>query len=196
MTNHHHTPPSLPHAEQDALWDAVKVGDLDTVARILEPLVEAPSTDVCQGRGETALHVASKLGLTDLVGRLVEAGASVDQGTRGGFGDLVGETPLHLACAGGRTGTVRLLIEAGANCDATRYVMRNRGLIQSCLALSCGVGDEASVRLLIDAGADADGCSHALGPLLSSIRIRLLHTDAAECSVDPIQVKVFRIPVA
>ncbi|KAF2361309.1 Ankyrin repeat-containing domain [Trinorchestia longiramus] len=60
----------------------------------------------------TVLHRAAHLGLTDIVGELLNAGANVNAR------DLVGNTPLHTAVQDGHDSVVSCLAEAGADVNA------------------------------------------------------------------------------
>lgn len=62
---------------------------------------------------QTPLHTASAKGHTNVVNRLLRAGAMVDK--RSGLSD----TPLHLASSGGHLSVVNTLLKAGAPVDAS-----------------------------------------------------------------------------
>jgi ankyrin repeat protein len=64
-------------------------------------------------RGESALHIAVRFGISGTIGLLLAAGAPVDQA------DGEGLTALHLAAGRGDTATIGVLLAAGANVDAS-----------------------------------------------------------------------------
>lgn len=94
--------------------------------------------------GLSALHVAAREGHIPATRLLIDAGADVDEDSRGG------ETPLHFAAQGGRHNVVRLLIEAGAEPERANA----KGL--SPLHVAAGAGTLEVVRLLCEEGADVN----------------------------------------
>jgi ankyrin repeat protein len=150
-------PPHLNKTQEDRLWTAVHSADVATAQSILEGLCAKPDTDVCQFRGITALHVASELGLDDLVDRLIAAGATVDQSSTGGFGDLVGETPLHNAAKAGHATICVKLIAAGAGVNSMQGVVRQFGSMLGALTLAAEHGHLEVVEVLLNAHADPNG---------------------------------------
>ena len=124
---------------------------------VLAPTLSTPNIDVCQFRRITPLHVAAKLGLEDFVDQLLAAGASVNEASIGGHGDLVRETPLHEACAGGHAAICAKLITAGALLNVLQGVCRIGGIAQGALTIAVRQNNLTIVQLLLDAGADPDG---------------------------------------
>ncbi|KAJ8682777.1 hypothetical protein QAD02_018569 [Eretmocerus hayati] len=65
-------------------------------------------------KGETALHIASAVGCTEIIQLLLDAGAKVNLVTRS-----EGRAPLHLACANDRVAAAKMLLNCGScNPDA------------------------------------------------------------------------------
>ena len=64
--------------------------------------------DLQDGQGNTALHYACRVGLTDSVALLLGAGANPN------ISGVFGETALHIAAQNGHASVVRMLIKAGA----------------------------------------------------------------------------------
>ncbi len=164
-------PPHLSNAAEHRLWTAIHDDEIATVRDIVEPLVSEPDTDVCQGRRITALHIAARRGMEDLVDRLIEAGANVNQASIGGAGDLVGETPLHEACVGGHASICVKLLAAGASVNDFQGVCRIRGLVRGALAIAAESGHLPIVEALLGAGADPDGTPPLLDMDLGQISL-------------------------
>uniref|UniRef100_A0A0R3T389 ANK_REP_REGION domain-containing protein n=1 Tax=Rodentolepis nana TaxID=102285 RepID=A0A0R3T389_RODNA len=77
--------------------------------------------------GLTPLHVAAFIGSAELVGVLLERGASVEQTT------MRGETPLHLGARSCRPEVAELLLTHGASVDAKAKVRFNENISTSVL---------------------------------------------------------------
>ncbi|GAW18153.1 hypothetical protein ANO14919_076270 [Xylariales sp. No.14919] len=91
---------------------AVKFGKTDVVARISH----ITNPDVKSIYGITALHVAARDGIVDIISLLLQAGAGVDVTEH-----PRGWTPLFEAAVNGWAGAVQYLIEHGANTAVTDY---------------------------------------------------------------------------
>lgn len=110
----------------------------------------------CNSLGETALHVASATGRTEMVRLLLDAGANVNMTTAS-----EGRTPLHLACLNGNVDLVKLLL----NC-ATCYVDAQDYDGNTSLHLVCQAGDTKLVGLLLRHGANVDARNrHDMTPI-------------------------------
>ncbi len=92
------------------LHSAAQVGDYETVNMCLDADVDinAPLGNV----KNTALHVASDCGNSDIVEFLLSLGADIEAR------DKHGSTPLHLAALAGNDEIVEQFVMAGANLDA------------------------------------------------------------------------------
>lgn len=172
-------PPSARTAQQD-LFDAAKLG---IVAAVKNVLPRAPSVDVEDTRGFTALHWASAGGYADLVRLLIEAGANVNHRARDGT------TPLMLAAGNGFDDVVRALIAAGASTTAARGGDTVRELAQRRnhtavlarldqvdelarrLQQAVAEGHDSLVRQLVAQGAPADQPdAQGVTPLMTAAR--------------------------
>lgn len=166
---------TLTHDEQ-ALHEAVKHGDAETVFRLLEAGVNASVRDNTN-RLQTPLHVAvvaESLNNADCVRHLLNAGALVDALNP----DL--KTPLHLAAGYNRnryggTDTLKLLIEAGAHIEGKPTVDASdtHSFHGTCydgtpLHIAAKAGNTDAVRLLLKSGADVNAkvdAKHTQRPL-------------------------------
>ena len=88
---------------------AIRSGSLPMLKLLLEFVTDV---DACCHWGDTALGLACRCGHTDLVLRLLAAGADVNK-----VCSVYAETPLGAACEGGNPEVVRALLSAGANAD-------------------------------------------------------------------------------
>ena len=95
-----------------ALTIVAKRRDLNWLAFLLSRGADANAGD---GRGETPLIIASRLGWSDGAGALILRGARVDAVNR------LGETALIAAVQGRQPAVIRLLLEQGANPDKTDH---------------------------------------------------------------------------
>jgi ankyrin repeat protein len=104
--------------------------------------VTAPSPSIRHPIGCTDLMVASYLGLTVTVVRLLESGVAIEEL------DKHGQSALHLAASNGHLETVKLLIDAGANplADDSKNI--------TSLHLAASNGHLETVKLLASVGAD------------------------------------------
>lgn len=136
--------------------------DCERCSAIGETLLErckrrrALAINSCNSLGETALHVASATGRTDMVRLLLDAGANVNVTTAS-----EGRTPLHLACLNGNVDLVKLLL----NC-ATCYVDAQDYDGNTSLHLVSRAGNVKLVGLLLRHGANVDARNrHDMTPL-------------------------------
>lgn len=131
-------PNSTDEAGQPALALAAREGS----ARVWALLLEHPrlNPDARNTAGETALMFAALKGRQELVSRLLERGAAVNQ---------EGWSPLHYAATGPQPSIVRQLLERGALVDARSP----NGSTPLMMAAQYGVDE--SVTLLLAHRADA-----------------------------------------
>ena len=108
------------HAE-DALWDAVKTGDLDVVSHFIA--VHMADVDVKDGSGWTPLHYAAYYGHVSIVSALLGSGADVNVKGNGGW------TPLPWALYHGRVSIVSALLAVGGGCDCERQQRQHAAAI-------------------------------------------------------------------
>lgn len=144
----------LEECRGESLLIAAYEGDTE---RIMKLLGDRGDTSVRTTAGETALHLAARLGWLPMVRLLLDHGMHVD--TPGSYG----QTPLHAACWGGQLKSARLLIRSGADVNARTGL--SRPLTQLDLEkgagftpLYCAVGERhpTLVRLLVKHGADVN----------------------------------------
>ena len=141
------------------LCSAVQKADIEAVQALLKSGSDANGAD---SRGETALHLAAKLGGLAFVKILLDAGANpnVQSQSRG----EVGQTALHFAAFEGNIGTVKALLAAGADPN-TRAKDDGEG---AALHVAAYRGERADViKLLIGAGADKNAA--LIGPELTAL---------------------------
>lgn len=97
-------------SDDKALFQAAEIGDMDAVERLLA--VGADPERKINGTGECALHACASAGHSEVLLKLIEAGASANVKTGNHW------TPLHYACRSGGSETVAALLSAGAHIDA------------------------------------------------------------------------------
>ena len=126
------------------LTRAARKGNIQMVRRLLE----IPGIDVNaeNTQGHIALVNASYKGHTEIVWRLLDAGANVDAH------DYRGWTALLAASAYNHLTTVKVLIERGANVNTPKSDSDRR----TALALAAAAGHLEVVRFLLDNGAIVD----------------------------------------
>jgi ankyrin repeat protein len=166
-------------AGADALLDAVKADDRREAYRLFDSGGVDPNA--AEPDGTSVLHYAVELGDSDLVGRLLAAGADVEALNRYGVGPLYiaaltgnaeivaillaaganpnlalpeGETALMTAARSGDVATIDALVAAGADVDA-----REGWKGQTALMWAAAENNAAAVRRLIEAGAERDATS-------------------------------------
>lgn len=99
---------------QTILFDAVRNHDMDTIKFLADKGVNF--NDYISSNKDSALHVASSLGYTDVVAALLENGANIHSMNGYYF------TPLHVAATAGNHETVALLLSKGAKVNVhTKY---------------------------------------------------------------------------
>ena len=115
---------------------AARFGHTETVRY----LVGLPDDDLDfrDSDNHTALHLAVREKLTDVVQLLIDAGADIETENKDGW------SPLHSACEAGELDVVKMLVEAGAGVRATNY----KGW--TCLHVAACFGHTETVRYLVD----------------------------------------------
>ncbi|KAL1871948.1 hypothetical protein Daus18300_004584 [Diaporthe australafricana] len=104
--------PAIPYRIKtpgQVLHDAISLGDLDRVKRIIEASPEC--VDARNERGRTSLHVVAQSGRNDIVKLLISKGADIN--ARSGWK----YTPLAFAANSVRPDVVMTLLEAGADME-------------------------------------------------------------------------------
>jgi ankyrin repeat protein len=125
-------------AEQHALIEAAKRGDMSAVQRALADRLDVNAT---AGDGATALHWASYRDHLEVVDALIRAGANPNAAN-----DL-GATPLWTASLNGNAAIVRRLLDAGANPNIPLL------LGETPLMVAARTGNPAVVEQLLARGA-------------------------------------------
>jgi ankyrin repeat protein len=151
------------------LADAVKSHDIE-YARVLlaQPLdVNAP-----QGDGSTALHWAVHFGDSDLVDRLIHAGANVNSTT-----DL-GATPLYLACLNADGAMVEELLQSGAK--ARSALSTGETSLMTCAR----TGNAEAVAAIIKHGADVNATERSHGQSALMWAVSEQHVDAVRILIE------------
>ncbi|MFO0990843.1 MAG: ankyrin repeat domain-containing protein [Hyphomicrobiales bacterium] len=140
--------PAVP-VSADELYDAVRTGNVSRALTLLEsgadPNIRSPY--------DGPLHVAARLGQSELVIALLKAGSDIELS---GYG---GAHPLHAAALAGQKEIVSILLERGAQVDA----LDNVGRTALMTFVSGEAVDTGTLRILLTAGADpnrADAGSH------------------------------------
>lgn len=124
------------------LDEAVALGDLERVARLLEE--EPESIERRSADGFTPLHYAAFFSQPEAARRLIEQGAELSVAAA----NPMKVHPLHSAAASGATEICRRLLEAGADPDA-----RQEGGFTALMAAAMS-GNEALIEILLEHGAD------------------------------------------
>ena len=178
----------IPASAASDLIGAVRAADSAAVARLLS---EGADPSQATGDGMTALHWAAQTGHTEILARLIEAGAAVDSTTRIGS-----YTPLHLASSQSNSESVSTLLAAGAEVNATT----SNSLVTPLHMAAQTAGGSQSVRLLLEHGADPDAREASAGqtPLMFAAAeneaesIRLLLDAGADPSLATAVVDVLK----
>ena len=143
----------LPAKSMKSLHDAVKEGDVQTVASLLHAGTDVDATVM---NGVTPLMIAAEHGRTQIAELLLSAGATRDARiwTPSFLVDVEphsgGYTPLHFAASRGRNAIIRLLLERGSDINLTT----DYGSTPLHEAV-CN-GHTETVELLLNLGADAN----------------------------------------
>ena len=178
----------IPASAASDLIGAVRAADSAAVARLLS---EGADPSQATGDGMTALHWAAQTGHTEILARLIEAGAAVDSTTRIGS-----YTPLHLASSQSNSESVSTLLAAGAEVNATT----SNSLVTPLHMAAQTAGGSRSVRLLLEHGANPDAREASAGqtPLMFAAAeneaesIRLLLDAGADPSLATAVVDVLK----
>jgi ankyrin repeat protein len=140
----------------DELLSAIRVGDVDWVARLLASDGDLASASLGGGRGtQTPLHVVAGWpgyypNGPEIALLLIRSGAAVDARTTGRDPANSGETPLHWAASNDDVDVARVLIDGGADLEASD------GSIGTPLENAIGYACLGVARLLVDRGAKVE----------------------------------------
>lgn len=93
------------HGTTNLLHRATREGNYKVVSELLK--CQYRSLDAKNEDGQTAVHVASRLGQDDILKKLIESKANIN------CRDTAGYTPLHYACRNNKASTARILVDMG-----------------------------------------------------------------------------------
>ena len=141
----------LAAAPGDPVVTATRQGDLEALRALIE---QGADVNQAEGDGMTALHWAAKMNDAAAAGLLIEAGATIDAGTRIG-----GHTPLHVASRSGSASVSRLLLASGTDADVDAETTTG----STALHFAAGGGHADVARLLLEHGADTDAAEAKWG---------------------------------
>lgn len=150
-----------PKTQMGRLWDAIRAGDVEEVARVLradQGLLETRPPFA----GGTWLHLAAAIGNLEVVKYLVDAGLNVNDAST-----QDGDLPLGAAAAEGRLDIARYLLDRGSRMDTSASV-RNP-LFAAIVGRSADIarlllerGIVATVRYNSDTMKDMDATAFAI----------------------------------
>ena len=129
-----------PPSGDPLLLQASAAGQVEAAHYLLH--AAADCNRVGQAYSQTALHVSSAAGQLELVSKLLQFRACIDQA------DCLGRSALFVAAGAGNTGIVECLTDGNADCNLANW----RG--QTPLWAACQRGQEAAARCLLAARAD------------------------------------------
>ncbi|KAL4727025.1 hypothetical protein ACLX1H_005925 [Fusarium chlamydosporum] len=153
--------------EYTPLMCAAERGD----ERVLEYLPASAELDSRNDCGETALMIAARRGLKNMVQQLMDKGADIESRNESG------ETALAIVARRGHEDVVQQLIDKGADIES-----RNESG-ETALAIAVRWGRKDVVQQLMDEGADIQS-RNSNGEMLLAIAIREGHTNVVQQLID------------
>ncbi|MFE1173975.1 ankyrin repeat domain-containing protein [Streptomyces sp. NPDC058773] len=141
------------------LISALYGDEVDTVAALLR---QGASPSAPDADGATPLYLAAVSGRSDIVRRLLEAGAAPDTESRGEPGSE--GLPLCAAACWGHDETVRALLEHGADPD----LREDDGTSATPLMWAAANGHHRTARLLLEGRADPDAGHPRRTPMMAA----------------------------
>ncbi|CAF1275511.1 unnamed protein product [Rotaria sordida] len=164
---------SIDDANGDPVLAAVQANDQNTLRILVQAGYSLSSID--QSNGRSLLHIATYLGHTEVVRRLLKEGINTS------LHDRDGKTCLHVAAAYGYSQILTLLLKYETHVEHVDYDNNTP------LHMSCKFGHNECCRLLIYAGANLNPINRdGDTPLHSAIRYKhagctaiLIHADAS-----------------
>ncbi|WP_422135591.1 MULTISPECIES: ankyrin repeat domain-containing protein [unclassified Endozoicomonas] len=148
-------------------YDACYDGDLDQLER---SLADGVNVNAVMVKGLTALMVASIRGHTDVVERLINAGANPNAART-----LDGTSPLFLAALKGNADCLEILINAGADLNAARTLDGATPLF-----IAAWKGNTDCVEILIHVGVDLNATTTLDGSTPVSIATEMGNTNCVK----------------
>ncbi len=149
----------------EKLHQMIKDGDVRHVTSYLHSLGNE-AQDTCRAelaRDGTSLHLAARLGYTDICKEILKTGVSVNQKQVEGH-VVSGKAAIHEAVKGGHFGTMEFLISRGANVN----IQESDG--QTALHVACQFDNTDIVKSLVRNGADVNALdTKKQSPLQTSI---------------------------
>ena len=132
------------HGTTNLLHRATREGNYKVVSELLK--CQYRSLDAKNEDGQTAVHVASRLGQDDILKKLIESNANIN------CRDTAGYTPLHYACQNNKASTARILVDMGGANIQIRHT--ETGHVPLHEAASNGHIDVVTVLLSLNAPAN------------------------------------------
>ncbi|XP_026288164.1 tyrosine-protein kinase Shark [Frankliniella occidentalis] len=129
------------HGTTNLLHRATREGNYKIVSELLK--CQYRSLDAKNEDGQTAVHVASRLGQDDILKKLIESNANIN------CRDTAGYTPLHYACRNNKASTARILVDMGGANIQIRHT--ETGHVPLHEAASNGHVDVVTVLLSLNA---------------------------------------------
>lgn len=183
------SPPAEPMSSTQPLFDAVRAGDLHTLAEMLE--ADPSLARLRDEAGLSPILVAGYHGRREAMALLASYAPEMEVGEAAAVGDVRrlralldadpaqttafsvdGWTPLHLAAFFGRGEAVRLLLERGAAASARSANPMANTPLHAAMAGRLGVD---GVRALLDGGAEVDARQHGG---FTALHAAAMHGDA------------------
>lgn len=140
------------HGHDIDVFSAVAIGDLDTLAKLLESDPKAANS--YSMHGYPALHMAIKMNYPKAVAMLLDANCNIEITNKRESSGWHGETPLFCAAFWGHDEIVETLIKAGANVNATARKQ------VSPLHEAVRMGNVGVAKLLLKNGANTQAKDH------------------------------------
>lgn len=132
------------HGTTNLLHRATREGNYKVVSELLK--CQYRNLDAKNEDGQTAVHVASRLGQDDILKKLIESNADIN------CRDIAGYTPLHYACRNNKASTARILVDMGGANIQIRHT--ETGHVPLHEAASNGHVDVVTVLLSLNAPAN------------------------------------------
>jgi ankyrin repeat protein len=131
-----------------ALMIASEKGNVSVLDNLLRCKTCYKSRDAVSDKGNTAMHLASRMGRAETVKTLIKANASVQIRNR------FGNTPLTIACQHGHADAVRALLHGGA--QSRRKITIGGIHERTAVTVAASHGQKEVLRVLLSENIKAD----------------------------------------